>query len=85
MVLAKWSSTYPKLKRTIERNDLDTIFTYLEFDYRIRRMIYTTNWIERLNKSFRRTLKIRNALPNPQAAITLMGCVAMEMSEGTYS
>lgn len=83
--LIKWSKTYPKLKTTINRDDLETIFTYLNFDYRIRRMIYTTNWIERLNKSFRRTLKMRNALPNPQAAITLMGYVAIEMEEGTYS
>jgi putative transposase len=83
--LMKWSKTYPKLKSTINRDDLETIFTYLNFDYRIRRMIYTTNWIERLNKSFRRTLKMRNALPNPQAAITLMGYVAIEMEEGTYS
>lgn len=84
-ILTKWSRTYPKLKSTINRADLETIFTYLNFDYRIRRMIYTTNWIERLNKSFRRTLKMRNALPNPQAAITLMGYVAIEMEEGTYS
>jgi transposase-like protein len=84
-VLTKWSKIYPKLKVTINRDDLDTVFTYLNFNYRIRRMIYTTNWIERLNKSFRRTLKMRNALPNPQAAITLMGYVAMEMTEKTYS
>lgn len=84
-VLSKWSKTYPKLQSTINRDDLESVFTYLNFDYRIRRMIYTTNWIERLNKSFRRTLKMRNALPNPKAAITLMGYVAMEMEEKTYS
>lgn len=84
-VLSKWSKTYPKLKSTMGRTDLDLIFTYLQFDYRIRRMIYTTNWIERLNKSFRRTLNMRNALPTPQVAITLIGFVAMEMSEKTYS
>ncbi len=61
------------------------VFTYLNFDYRIRRMIYTTNWIERLNKSFRRTLKMRNALPNPKSVITLLGFVAMEMGDKTYS
>ena len=83
--LTKWSKTYPKLKSTINREDLETVFTYLNFDYRIRRMVYTTNWIERLNKSFRRTLKMRNALPNPKAAITLMGYVAIEMEENTYS
>jgi len=83
--LIKWSKIYPKLKHTIKRPNLETVFTYLHFNYKIRRMIYTTNWIERLNKSFRRTLRMRNALPNPQAAITLMGYVAMEMEEGTYS
>lgn len=84
-VLTRWSKTYPKLKSTLNRDDLETVFTYLNFDYRVRRMVYTTNWIERLNKSFRRTLKMRNALPNPKAAITLMGYVAIEMEEGTYS
>lgn len=83
-VLLNWSKVYPKLGNISQREDLITVFTYLNFDYRIRRMIYTTNWIERLNKTFRRTLKMRNALPNPQAAITLLGYVAMEMEEGTY-
>jgi len=84
-VMDKWSPKYPKLKVVLRRDDLETLFTYLHFDYRIRRMIYTTNWIERLNKSFRRTLKMRNALPNPRSAITLLGYVAMEIEEGTYS
>ena len=83
--LRKWSRKYPVLLRTINRQDLMTVFTYLNFDYRIRRMIYTTNWIERLNKSFRRTLNMRNALPNPDAAITLLGFVAMEFEEKAYS
>ena len=83
--LLKWGKTYPKLKATANRDSLETVFTYLNFDYRVRRMIYTTNWIERLNKSFRRTLKMRNAMPSPTAAITLLGFVAIEMEQGTYS
>ena len=84
-LLNKWSEFYPELKAASQRNDLETVFTYLQFDYRIRRMIYTTNWIERLNKSFRRALNMRNALPNPKAAITLLGYAAMEIGEKTYS
>ena len=84
-LLSKWSKTYPKLRSITHRTDLEAVFTYLQFDYRIRRMIYTTNWIERLNKSFRRTLTMRNALPTPKAAITLLGFVAMEMGDKTYS
>jgi len=83
--LGKWSPKYPKLKSIANRSDLEAVFTYLHFDYRVRRMIYTTNWIERLNKSFRRTLNMRNALPNPKSAMTLLGFVAIEMEEKTYS
>ena len=84
-VIGKWAVKYPKLIKSIEGKAPDDLFTYLAYDRRVRRMLYTTNWIERLNKSFRRTLKMRNALPHPSAAITLLGFVAMEMEEGTYS
>ena len=79
----KWKKYYRKLNNLDMRTH--NLFTYLSYDYRVRRMLYTTNWIERLNKSFRRTLKMRNALPNPESAITLLGFTAMEMEEGTYS
>jgi transposase-like protein len=84
-VMKKWSKLYPGFKKYETKIDLIKYFTYLKYDYRIRRMIYTTNWIERLNKCFRRTLKMRNALPKPEAAITLIGFVSMEMEQGTYS
>lgn len=81
--ITKWSKTYPRLNRVQESHY--NLFTYLSYDYRVRRMIYTTNWIERLNKSFRRTLNMRNALPNPDAALTLLAYTAIEMGENTYS
>ena len=40
-------------------------------------MIYSTNWIERLNRDYKRTTKMRGALPNPEAAILLLCSVAM--------
>ena len=39
-------------------------------------MIYSTNWIERLNKEFKRVLDIRNSMPNPDSALALAGAVA---------
>jgi len=41
-------------------------------------MIYTPNWIERLNKDFRRVLFIRSSMPDEDSVITLLGSVAME-------
>ncbi|MCK9163453.1 MAG: transposase [Bacteroidales bacterium] len=28
-------------------------FTYINYDYNIRNMIYSTNWIERLNRNYK--------------------------------
>ncbi|WP_159243347.1 transposase [Tenacibaculum maritimum] len=42
-----------------------------------------TNWIEPLNKEFRRTFKIRNSMPNFESALTLISKVAMD-KEDTY-
>ncbi|MDD4673940.1 MAG: transposase [Bacteroidales bacterium] len=48
----------------LEQIDYKDYFTYLDFHPQIQSMIYTTNWIERLNKDFRRVLKMRGAIPN---------------------
>lgn len=55
-------------------------FTYLGYDYRIHNMIYTTNWIERLNRDYKRTTRMRGALPNAEATTLLLGYVAMTRS-----
>jgi len=40
-------------------------------------MLYTTNWIERLNRDYKRTIRMRGALPNIEATLLLLGYVAM--------
>ena len=44
-------------------------------------MIYTTNWIERLNRSYKRTLRMRSSMPSPQSVLFLLGSVAMNRKE----
>lgn len=41
-------------------------------------MIYTTNWIERLQKDFRRVTRMRGAIPNEESVILLMVKTAMD-------
>ena len=55
-------------------------FTYLNYDPRIQSMIYTTNWIERLNRDFRRVLRMRSAMPDEESVIVLMAKMAMDKS-----
>ena len=79
MALAdKWKSKYKALSNYLESFDYQNYFTYLEYSIHIRRMIYTTNWIERFNKSARRTLKVRGAFPNQESGLALITSTAIE-------
>lgn len=73
----KWKGKYRRFARLKENPLYRACFTYLDYDWRMRSMIYTTNWIERLNKDFRRVLRARNSMPGEDSVITLMGTVAM--------
>lgn len=82
--IERWGSRYSHIKKLAGRQDLHYYFTYLDFNWHVQSMIYTTNWIERLNKSFRRSTKIRNALPNPEAALLLLSKVAVDQEDGAF-
>ncbi len=80
----KYITKYPRLKRFKEPRNI-CYFTYLDFPQVVQRMIYSTNWIERLNRNHRRVLKMRGAMPTAESVIALMGAVAMEKENTTYS
>ena len=80
----RWGKKYDAIQRLVGNEEMEYYFTYLDFDRRIQSMIYTTNWIERLNKKFRRSLKIRNALPSVESALLLLAKVAIDTEESTY-
>ena len=82
--LKPYAKKYPSLEPMLDVVYLERYFTYLKYHRSVRNMIYTTNWIERFNKTVRRTTKIRNSLPSPHAALMLIGYTAMEVEEQAY-
>lgn len=74
----KWGNSYRFIKNLTNGLATEYYFTYLKFDYRIRSMIYTTNWVENLNKQYRRVLKIRNSMPTEESVLLLITKVAMD-------
>lgn len=80
----RWGRSYGHIAKLPDKEDIGYYFTYLDFHWQIQSMIYTTNWVERLNKSFRRSLKIRNALPSSDAALLLLAKVAVDAEDGPY-
>lgn len=80
----KWGQKYKSLGKYIMRLEWQPYFTYLDYSVKIRRMIYTTNWIERFNKSCRRTLKVRGAFPNEDSVTALITSVAIDKCDKKY-
>jgi transposase-like protein len=74
----RWGKDYRAFKIMRNNADYKAYMTYLNYAPQIQSMIYTTNWIERLNRDFRRVTRMRTAMPNEDSVLTLMGSVAME-------
>lgn len=74
----KWGKDYHSIKRMANEPEYRYYFTYLNYHPRIQAMIYTTNWIERLQRDFRRVLRMRGAMPNEDSVIVLMAKTAMD-------
>jgi transposase-like protein len=81
--IEKWMKVYPALK-SYKGLRYHLYFNYLNYEVDIRRMIYTTNWIERLNRNYKRTLRMRSSMPSPESVLFLLGSTAMARQEYNY-
>ncbi len=78
--ISKWVEKYPSFKVYLTPR-YKLYFNYLNYHVDIRRMIYTTNWIERLNRDYKRTLRIRGSMPSPDSVVFLLASVASRKTE----
>jgi len=72
-----WGKIYPSLKAMGKEEHYGLYMNYLAYHPSIQNMIYTTNWIERLKRDYKRVTKMSGALPNSEAALLLLGAVGM--------
>jgi len=77
--IAKWGKIYRSINNMFERKE--EYFSYLDFPFSMRRMIYTNNWIENINRIFKRTTKIRASFPSPESAFKLIIFRGIEIEE----
>src|SRR6266496_4284741 len=62
---------YPRLlNRWFDK--LPQLMQFLEFPEYVQKHLYSTNWIERLNKDFRKVLKNKNSLPTEDSVRNLL-------------
>ena len=82
--VAKWEKKYPILKKYKADRNI-AYFTYMDFPVQVQRCIYTTNWIERLNRKYKRTIKMRTSMPTSKSVLFLLANVAMQETKTTYA
>ncbi len=67
----KWGERFPMIAKSWKERWAE-IIPFLSFPQEIRRMIYTTNAIEALNRQIRKVLKTRGHMPSEEAALKLI-------------
>ena len=68
---AKWGKRYPTIAPSWRRA-WDYVTPLFAFPPAVRKMIYTTNAIESLNRSLRKIIKTRGSFPTDDAALKLL-------------
>jgi len=67
----KWDATHPTVSRSWQ-NNWERLIPYFAYPKEIRKVIYTTNTIEALNRSLRKVTKNRGAFPNNDAVFKIL-------------
>ena len=68
---AKWGEQIPIIGR-MWRESWQHVIPFLAFEPEVRRVIYTTNAIEALNRQLRKAVKTKGSFPSEEAAIKLL-------------
>jgi putative transposase len=67
----RWNGKYPTIAALWQRN-WERVIPFFTFPPEVRKILYTTNAIESLNMSLRKSLKTRAAFPSEEAALKVM-------------
>jgi putative transposase len=78
--IQKYAVSAPRLSAWLEEN-LSEGFTVFDFPIEHRKVIRTTNSLERINKEIRRRTRVVGVFPNEASCLRLISALLMEISE----
>lgn len=76
-----WKDRYPTIERFFNEDTIDYYFTYIKYDYRVRRMIYTSNSIENINRAIRKATKNKLSFESHTRLLDYVFMVVKEFEE----
>jgi len=85
LFLEKWSKQYSHIRNHFLDKDKKYFVEYLDFPPEIQTMIYTTNWIERVNKEIKKITYSKNSFPDENSAMNLVCAILMEKERKNWN
>lgn len=79
-----WKEKYPRLDRFFEEGTIEYYFTYIRFNSKVRRMIYTTNSIENVNRAIRKGTKNKLSFETPENLLDYVFMITKEFEEKNF-
>lgn len=76
----KWVTQYPHLFDSW-LDKFDSLTTFMQFPEYLRSHLYSTNWLERMNKEFRKVLKTKNSFPTESSVLTVLYLKIKDLSK----
>jgi transposase-like protein len=81
----KWKAVYPALSKFFKPGIIEYYLTYITFPPEVRRLIYTTNSIENLNRGIRKGTKNKLSFQKPETLLDYVFIVIKEFEEKNWS
>jgi len=70
--IERWKDSYPAIANSLRGDTIEYYFTYIKFPCHLRRMLYTSNGIESLNKKIRKATKNKQSFEKPERLLDFL-------------
>jgi len=84
LFLEKWKIKYPNINRFFKDGKTEYYFTYIKYHHTARRLIYTTNSIENLNRDIRKATKNKLSFESPETLLDYVFMVIKKFEEKNF-
>jgi transposase-like protein len=83
--IEKWKNKYPNINKFFKDGKTEYYFTYIKYHHTVRRLIYTTNSIENLNRAIRKATKNKLSFESPDTLLDYIFMVIKKFEEKNFS
>jgi transposase-like protein len=79
--IIKWRKIYPHISSYFKDGNIEYYFTYIKFNVSVRRLIYTTNSIENINRQIRKATKNKLSFESPEYLLDYIFMVVKDFED----